>query len=57
MNLVSRLQQIATQKPDKQAYMFDQTSATYGELNGAIMKFASGLEKLGVNKGIMWRYC
>ncbi|WP_461200707.1 fatty acid--CoA ligase family protein [Anoxybacillus sp. TBDG-1] len=51
MNLVSRLQQIASQKPEKEAYVFEQTSATYGELNGAIMKFASGLAKLGVNKG------
>jgi long-chain acyl-CoA synthetase len=51
MNLVSRLAQIAQEKPQKEAYVFEQEASTYGELNAAVMKFASGLQKLGINKG------
>ncbi|GMB08833.1 fatty acid--CoA ligase family protein [Thermolongibacillus altinsuensis] len=51
MNLVSRLEQIAQEKPQKVAYVFGQTESTYRELNGAVMKFASGLEKIGISKG------
>jgi long-chain acyl-CoA synthetase len=51
MNISSRLEQIALEKSDKTAYHFLTQSSTYGELNGAVSKFASGLEQLGLKKG------
>ncbi|WP_064092171.1 fatty acid--CoA ligase family protein [Rossellomorea aquimaris] len=51
MNISTRLEQIAQQKADKTAYHFLNTSSTYGELNAAVSKFASGLEQLGLKKG------
>ncbi|MDZ5470228.1 fatty acid--CoA ligase family protein [Bacillus sp. 31A1R] len=51
MNLSSQLQETAKRLPMKPAYYFMDQSSTYAELDGAITKFASGLEKLGVKKG------
>jgi long-chain acyl-CoA synthetase len=51
INISARLEQIASVKGDKPAYHFMGTSSTYGELNGAVSKFASGLERLGLKKG------
>ncbi len=51
LNIATRLEQIAQEKADKTAYHFLNTSSTYGELNGAVSKFASGLEQLGLKKG------
>ncbi|MBA2872030.1 long-chain acyl-CoA synthetase [Anoxybacillus calidus] len=51
MNLSSRLTEIATKHPTKEAYIFQGTSCTYAELDASISKFASGLSQMGVNKG------
>jgi long-chain acyl-CoA synthetase len=51
LNIATRLDQIAQEKADKTAYHFLNTSSTYGELNAAVSKFASGLEQLGLKKG------
>jgi long-chain acyl-CoA synthetase len=51
VNLSSRLTEIATKQPTKEAYIFQGTSCTYAELNASISKFASGLSQMGVNKG------
>jgi long-chain acyl-CoA synthetase len=51
MNLSSQLHETAKASAGKIAYHFMGTSSTYGELDGAITKFASGLEKLGVKQG------
>lgn len=51
MNLSTQLHEIAKSSADKIAYYFMDKSSTYAELDGAITKFASGLEKLGVKKG------
>lgn len=51
MNLSSQLHETAKRLPQKPAYYFMDQSSTYAELDGAITKFASGLEKLGVKKG------
>ncbi|WP_223592918.1 fatty acid--CoA ligase family protein [Neobacillus bataviensis] len=51
MNLSSQLYQTAKDYSNKPAYYFMGQSSTYAELDGAITKFASGLEKLGVKQG------
>lgn len=51
MNLSSRLQETAKNSASKTAYYFMGQGTTYAELDGAITKFASGLEKLGVKQG------
>jgi len=51
MNLSSQLQLTAAKLGDKPAYFFMDKASTYAELDGAITKFASGLKKLGVEKG------
>ncbi|MGF2615283.1 fatty acid--CoA ligase family protein [Rossellomorea vietnamensis] len=51
MNLSTRLEESAKVHTMKPAYYFMGQSSTYGELNGAVNKFASGLEKLGIGKG------
>ncbi|MFS0865409.1 fatty acid--CoA ligase family protein [Fredinandcohnia sp. 179-A 10B2 NHS] len=51
MNLTKQLGETAKKYFDKPAYIFNNTSSTYAELDGAVTKFASGLEKLGVKKG------
>ncbi|MFE8700272.1 fatty acid--CoA ligase family protein [Cytobacillus sp. FJAT-54145] len=51
MNLSSQLHETAKRLPQKPAYYFMDQSSTYAELDGAITKFASGLEQLGVKKG------
>ncbi|MFJ5715014.1 fatty acid--CoA ligase family protein [Neobacillus sp. NPDC093127] len=51
MNLSSQLHETAKKFADKPAYYFMGQASTYAELDGAITKFASGLEKLGVKKG------
>ena len=51
MNLSSRLQEVAQQLPDKEAYVYEGERRTYGELNAAISKFASGLRNIGIQKG------
>lgn len=51
MNLSSQLHETAKRVPHKPAYYFEDQPSTYAELDGAITKFASGLEKLGVKKG------
>lgn len=51
MNLSSQLHETAKLFSGKNAYHFMGQSTTYAELDGAVTKFASGLEKLGVKKG------
>lgn len=51
MNLTQKLHETATRMPTKTAYYFAGESKTYAELDGAVTKFASGLQKLGVQKG------
>ncbi|WP_077617185.1 fatty acid--CoA ligase family protein [Bacillus sinesaloumensis] len=51
MNLSSRLGETAKNYFDKPAYIFQDNVSTYAELDGAVTKFASGLEKLGIKKG------
>lgn len=51
MNLSSKLHETAKSYPSKTAYYFMGQGKTYAELDGAITKFASGLEKLGVKQG------
>lgn len=51
MNLSSQLHETAKIVPHKPAYYFEDQPSTYAELDGAITKFASGLEKLGGKKG------
>lgn len=51
MNLSSKLQETAKNNPSKIAYHFMGQGSSYAELDGAITKFASGLEKLGVKQG------
>lgn len=51
MNLSTRLQETAKNAAGKTAYYFMGQGTTYAELDGAITKFASGLEKLGVKQG------
>jgi len=51
MNLSSQLHETAKLFSAKTAYHFMGQSTTYAELDGAVTKFASGLEKLGVKQG------
>lgn len=51
MNLSLKLHETAKSCPSKAAYYFMGQETTYAELDGAITKFASGLEKLGVKQG------
>lgn len=51
MNLSTVLHETAKRLPQKPAYYFMDEASTYAELDGAITKFASGLEQLGVKKG------
>ncbi|WP_050182732.1 fatty acid--CoA ligase family protein [Domibacillus robiginosus] len=51
MNISLALEQIAAAHPDKNAYTFLQTSATYSDLNEAATRFAAGLQSLGFQKG------
>jgi long-chain acyl-CoA synthetase len=51
MNLLSRFEESAKNFATKPAYYFMDQTCTYAELDGAITKFASGLEKLGVKQG------
>ena len=56
MNLVSRVRQQATEQPEKVAYHFMGKDTTYGEFEHTVGRFAKGLQDLGVEKGIMWRF-
>ncbi|MEH7381635.1 fatty acid--CoA ligase family protein [Bacillus sp. JJ1533] len=51
MNLSTQLGETAKRYFDKPAYIFQGKNSTYAELDGAVSKFASGLEKLGIKKG------
>jgi long-chain acyl-CoA synthetase len=51
MNLSLQLHETAKRLPAKPAYYFMDHSSTFAELDGAVTKFASGLEKLGLKKG------
>ncbi|RDU35502.1 long-chain fatty acid--CoA ligase [Neobacillus piezotolerans] len=51
MNLSSKLHETAQALPEKLAYYFMGKETSYGELDAAITKFASGLEQLGIKKG------
>ncbi|MCM3567815.1 fatty acid--CoA ligase family protein [Neobacillus mesonae] len=51
MNLSSQLHETAKASAEKIAYYFLDKPYTYAELDGAITKFASGLEKLGIKQG------
>ncbi|MGF6951536.1 long-chain acyl-CoA synthetase [Neobacillus sp. B4I6] len=51
MNLLSQFEESAKNFSTKPAYYFMDQTCTYAELDGAITKFASGLEKLEVKKG------
>ncbi|WP_433748739.1 fatty acid--CoA ligase family protein [Falsibacillus pallidus] len=51
MNLSKRLSESAAAHAAKPAYYFLDQATSYGELDGAVTKFASGLESLGVTKG------
>jgi long-chain acyl-CoA synthetase len=51
MNLLSQFEESVKNFSTKSAYHFMDQTCTYAELDGAITKFASGLEKLGVKKG------
>lgn len=51
MNLTSHLKNTAKQNSDKTAYFFMDQPVSYAELDGAVTKFASGLEQMGVKKG------
>jgi long-chain acyl-CoA synthetase len=51
VNLTSQLGITAKKYYNKTAYIFNDTSSTYAELDAAVTKFASGLTKLGISKG------
>jgi long-chain acyl-CoA synthetase len=51
MDLTSRLHITSKESANKIAYYFMDQPTTYAELDGAVTKFASGLEKLGLKKG------
>jgi long-chain acyl-CoA synthetase len=51
MNLSTKLQETARESASKTAYYFMGQGTTYAQLDVAITKFASGLEKLGVKQG------
>jgi long-chain acyl-CoA synthetase len=51
MNLSMQLHQTANSLPQKSAFYFSEQSTTYQQLDAAVTKFASGLEKMGVKQG------
>ncbi|MFD2443125.1 fatty acid--CoA ligase family protein [Bacillus sp. CGMCC 1.16607] len=51
MNLSMQLHLTASSLPQKPAFYFSDQSTTYQQLDAAVTKFASGLEKLGVKQG------
>ncbi len=51
MNLSQRLVETASEFKGKPAYYFMDQPTSYAEFNGAVNKFASELEVLGVKKG------
>nr|WP_263328400.1 fatty acid--CoA ligase family protein [Neobacillus sp. Marseille-Q6967] len=51
MNITKQFHETAQQNADKTAFYFMGKGTSYGELDAAITKFASGLEKLGVQPG------
>ncbi|WP_174730650.1 fatty acid--CoA ligase family protein [Mesobacillus harenae] len=51
MNLSEKLHETASKLGQKPAYYFMDQTTTYAELDAAVTKFASGLEKLGVKQG------
>lgn len=51
MNLSKSLRAAAASNPEKYAYYFMDEPTTYGELDAAATKFASGLAKAGLKKG------
>ncbi|RFU62132.1 fatty acid--CoA ligase family protein [Peribacillus glennii] len=51
MNLTQQLHETAAKMAGKPAYYFMDQETTYGELDGAVTKFADGLHKLGISKG------
>ncbi|MFX3625201.1 MAG: fatty acid--CoA ligase family protein [Ectobacillus sp.] len=51
MNLIYSLVETAREKGEKVAYVFEDKETTYAQLNSAVAKFASGLSKLGIQKG------
>ncbi|OES43951.1 fatty acid--CoA ligase family protein [Domibacillus iocasae] len=51
MNASLALEQTASAHAGKTAYTFLNTSATYGELNETVTRFAAGLQSLGLQKG------
>jgi len=51
MNISAQLQETAKKFADKPAYFFMGQQGTYAELDEAIQKFASGLEKFGIKQG------
>jgi long-chain acyl-CoA synthetase len=51
VNLSSQLHTTALQHANKHAYLFQDKAVTYLELDAAVSKLASGLEKIGLKKG------
>lgn len=51
MNLSEQLSITAGNYPDKTAFVFQDKETSYSELEGAVRKFASQLEKMGYQKG------
>jgi long-chain acyl-CoA synthetase len=51
MNLSVKLQETARNNANKTAFYFMGKGTSYGELDAAIKRFASGLQQLGVKKG------
>ncbi|CAH0344415.1 fatty acid--CoA ligase family protein [Bacillus sp. CECT 9360] len=51
MNITEQLHETAVRIAGKPAYYFMDQATSYGELDGAVTKFADGLHKLGVSKG------
>lgn len=51
MSLVSRVQQIALEHPEKIAYHFMGKNITYAEFEQSVSKFSNALKSLGIEKG------
>ncbi|MFD1850028.1 fatty acid--CoA ligase family protein [Oceanobacillus bengalensis] len=51
MNLSEQLSITAIENPSKTAYIFENKETSYQELEGAVRKFASQLEEMGIKKG------
>ncbi|MET0961090.1 MAG: AMP-binding protein, partial [Psychrobacillus psychrotolerans] len=51
MSLVSRVQQIASEHPEKIAYNFMGKETTYAEFEQSVELFAGALKSIGVEKG------